>query len=85
MKNKGGSAFPEIISDKDKDGQYDTYSYGGMSLRDYFAAKAMRFCGAGIFGIDATDVKARQTFAKNVAIISYEISDAMLAEREKEQ
>ncbi len=43
--NDGGSVFPEVFTDvKGERGDYthDTYSAGGMTLRDYFAAKAMQ-------------------------------------------
>ncbi len=36
----GGPAFPEIFTDN-RNGPPDTYSAGGMTLRDYFAAKAL--------------------------------------------
>jgi hypothetical protein len=56
----GGPAFP-----------YGTCGQG-MSLRDYFAAKAMQ----SLVALDnANNI--------NIAIWSYEIADAMLAEREK--
>lgn len=43
----GGSAFPQIETDRaydrDSDSVYgNTCSYGGMSLRDYFAAAALQ-------------------------------------------
>lgn len=40
-KDTGGSAFPEVFTDS-RNGVSDTYSAGGMTLRDYFAAKAMQ-------------------------------------------
>lgn len=62
--NDGGPAFPlkePLTSD-----------YLGMSLRDYFAAKAMQ----SLVALDhASNI--------NIAIWSYEIADAMLAERDK--
>jgi hypothetical protein len=62
--NDGGPAFPlkgPLTSDS-----------LGMSLRDYFAAKAMQ----SLVALDnANNI--------NIAIWSYEIADAMLAEREK--
>lgn len=43
-KDDGGSAFPEVFTDfhanDGQHGRHDTYSAGGMSLRDYFAAHA---------------------------------------------
>jgi len=68
--NNGGSAFPEITSDQDNNGQYDTYSYGGMSLRDYFAGQAL--------------VGLVSRFSdKYIAEKAYQLADAMLEEREK--
>jgi hypothetical protein len=46
----------------------------GMSLRDYFAAKAM-----------AADISTSYHSAKDVAKFAYEMADAMLAERRKEE
>jgi hypothetical protein len=78
MKNDGGSAFPVVWD-------FGTGERGvneGMTLRDYFAAKAMpslvqeelvngiwkHMCPAAMIGI---------------ASVAYEMADAMLKEREK--
>ena len=71
----GGSAFPEIISDKDKKGQYDTYSYGGITLRDYFAATAL----AGLCAKESWDDGEENVLAN----WAYDLADAMLAKRRK--
>lgn len=65
----GGPAFPrgEIESAK------------GMSLRDYFAAKAME---AIIIGNSALSVCCREG-AIGVSKDAYKLADAMLAERER--
>jgi len=75
-KNDGGPAFPWTDP-------YGTEGLpqqsAGMTLRDYFAAKAMQ---AFLDSARAT----REPFGKvsaAVAIISYGVADAMLAEREK--
>jgi hypothetical protein len=63
MKDTGGPAFP-------------VGSYAGMTLRDYFAAKAMQ-------GL----MSARNPILTKIADIAegaYEMADAMLAERSKE-
>lgn len=68
-KQDGGPAFPQI--------EYNGY-WKGMTLRDYFAAKAMGalisrtsvFCG----GFDSD---------KQLVNSAYEYADAMLKEREK--
>ena len=66
----GGPAFPSTISD-------DSLHVGGMSLRDYFAAKAMQgllaqSCGTA-FGSDP--ILGAQ--------YAYQMADAMLATREE--
>jgi len=69
MNNKnGGPAFP------DSDGQTD-YT-GGMTLRDYFAAKAMQAMINNYveYGYDGY---------ADLANDAYKLADAMLAEREK--
>lgn len=63
--NDGGTAFPAYIN-----GVYT----GGMSLRDYFAAKAMQaFC---------VQSHARSETPNDVALLAYEQADAMLRARE---
>ena len=61
----GGSAFP-------LSGPLTTSDNLGMTLRDYFAAKAMQ----SLVALDHTN-------NINIAIWSYEIADAMLAARER--
>jgi hypothetical protein len=63
-KNNGGPAFPHLTAY-----QHDA----GMTLRDYFAAKAM----GSIIGLDKLS-------ADQVADIAYFMADAMIAERDKE-
>jgi hypothetical protein len=52
-----------------------TYAFAGMSLRDYFAAKAMQ-------GIASTE-RGMSTEASMVAISAYQVADAMLEARSK--
>jgi len=66
-KNTGGPAFPNA-SIKTKEG-IDVWGEGGMTLRDYFAAKAMQ----ALIDNDGLLIP-RQAYA---------IADAMLAAREK--
>ena len=78
IKDEGGSAFPQhpIYSLQEEDGVYDLLVYeqgSGMTLRDYFAAKAMQ----GMM------VDVEQPRCDYIADIAYEMADAMLAEREK--
>lgn len=68
----GGRAFPHLETTSRGEPFFD---HLGMSLRDYFAAKAMVAlphigCGCDLDNID---------FAK----AAYQLADAMLAEREK--
>jgi len=75
----GGPAFPDVGSGWDRDsGQYFTQSSGGMTMRDYFAAKAMAAllanpnkegCNRGAGGL------------KTFPGYAYEWADAMLKAR----
>ena len=78
MKN-GGSAFPEIYTEKDGYGHLGIYSSGGMSLRDWFAGQALAGCLAGLTDLSYGDINH-----PGVAAACYKLADAMLAEREKE-
>ncbi len=53
------------------------YSYSGMTLRDYFAARALDGCIRHMGHVDGTGDS--EWFAEK----SYEIADAMLRERTK--
>jgi hypothetical protein len=66
--NTGGPAFPS----SEWDAQYDrTFHAGGMTLRDYFAAKAME----GLLANDNID-------AQQIAKAAYIVADAMLKARD---
>lgn len=89
-KNNGGSAFPEITTDAAEtiEGrEYShTYSVGGMTLRDYFAAQWMNGCMASpswVKGLDQVAAKEGVNLSAAVAQLSYQYADAMLAERQK--
>ena len=73
-KNTGGAAFPRPAGDyngtKRGNGAQD-----GMSLRDYFAAKAMQGMIAADVDFDISKVEK--------AKYAYEMADAMLKERQK--
>lgn len=62
----GGPAFPDIRG----------LGANGMTLRDYFAAKAME-------GQIARDEEAAGARIKDISEYAYRIADAMLAERDK--
>lgn len=79
-RENGGSAFPEVETDLslDRDSNTDyprTYSYGGMSLRDYFAAAAM----GQMSRWHGLNHGSHQDIARDC----YAFADAMLKEREK--
>lgn len=67
----GGSAFPQHGWTKDPEVLARMQQNGGMSLRDYFAAKAM----PEIYGRVETGGFDR------VAALAYELADAMLRAR----
>ena len=73
--DNGGSAFPEVQTRYEgSSGEYTQYicSAGGMTLRDYFAAKAMQ----GMLALG-------HYHRSEVSRLSYEMADNMLAERAK--
>ena len=65
--DNGGPAFPALINDQH-------WANSGMTLRDYFAAKAMQ-------GMQA-NYGANTWTATKFAQRAYEMADAMLAARE---
>lgn len=67
-KQDGGQAFPCA-------GSEHGYPVAGMSLRDYFAAKAMQAL------IERYGYERSET--DNLAECSYDVADSMLAERAK--
>ena len=69
----GGPAFPS----SEWDAQYDrTFHAGGMTLRDYFAARAMQ-------GILVATVTPITVWSQNdVAETAYKMADAMLKARQ---
>lgn len=75
----GGSAFPEIFtdhkwSDKHSDYMQDTYSAGGMTLRDWFAGQAL----AGYMSLAAHPGAPDDT---TLARYCYTAADAMIQAR----
>ena len=72
IKNNGGPAFPVVKVYNNGD---TSQLSNGMSLRDYFAAKAMQ-------GISANNKCNEMTF-EDIAKLSYKQADAMLQSREK--
>jgi hypothetical protein len=73
--NTGGPAFPAAVVFQDQV-VYD----GGMTLRDYFAAKAMQ---AAISGHIAHYGHENHWKVGDIASYAYEMADAMLKAREQ--
>ena len=71
-KNTGGPAFPQDQRNANGEG----YIYFGMTLRDYFAAKAMQSF------TDAVGWKSDQQWFDEIAEGAYRQADAMLKARE---
>jgi len=77
-KDDGGPAFPvgvRVVHQDSRGGHVVHEADPGMSMRDYFAAKAMQ----GMLTNPDIDYSA----SEYVAMVSYTIADAMLKEREK--
>ena len=71
-KTENPQAFPWA---NDADKQYNWINKG-MTLRDYFAAKAMQSF------LDEVGSGSDQRFYKDIAIGAYQVADAMLKARE---
>ena len=79
--DNGGPAFPEIrIRSGDNYNPPMKLYYGGMTLRDYFAAKALQGFAAHLSG--ATK-RGNETGPEANARLAYEYADAMLEARKK--
>lgn len=79
IKNTGGPAFP-VTEDNGAN-----FGDVGMSLRDYFAAKAMQgwLANATSTPVEAgVDSASPKDLADVAAIFGYMVADAMLKERE---
>lgn len=77
--NNGGPAFPKTGYFKPElEAVFDSENQDGMTLRDYFAAKAMQ-------GMVSTVKFLKEAEGLNpdpLAVAAYEIADAMLEARE---
>lgn len=78
-KVNGGAAFPSagVVIDFDKN-QHQQGAYEGMSLRDYFAAKALQ---GMLAALDAAGLNYSNP--EMMAEHAFVFADAMLAERAK--
>jgi hypothetical protein len=72
--NTGGPAFPVVYDHSKADVRQ---VYGGMTLRDYFAAKAMQGLMGRVWG-EQNDDELIRTWANS----AYLMADAMLKARE---
>jgi hypothetical protein len=80
----GGPAFPQPAIDNAGRMDYaDQVGYGGMTLRDYFAAQALIGLMAACADKTVKEGKDANEVAAGVAIACYSLADAMLAERNK--
>ena len=81
-KNNGGSAFP--TSNYQKIVPISTGYSEGMTLRDYFAAKAMQALISDPFYQDQGQYKGWGEIGPKLADDAYDVADAMLTERANE-
>ncbi len=72
-KDNGGPAFPRVVEQPNG----HMRAVEGMTLRDYFAAKAMQAAATTVVGANGFTFEERARWA-------YQQADAMLAERSKE-
>lgn len=82
-RDDGGAAFPQIdTATVGSQGEYQdrVYSYGGMTLRDYFAAKAMPAFLQNALDNEIT-FDGFDSFDGMIAEQAYALADAMLAAR----
>ena len=79
VKDDGGPAFPVSLDC----GSAGKQQFEGMTLRDYFAAKAMQIMwdayDKGYCGLTNRDTPSNEVIAEG----AYQLADAMLAERAK--
>ena len=68
--NTGGAAFPHHI--EHPNGHWPVITHAGMTLRDYFAAKAMQGMLAASENYSTSEL----------AVYAYDVADAMLKTRE---
>ena len=77
--DNGGPAFP---TDNEAQTGPNTWHHSGMTLRDYFAAKAMQgFCASEYGGVMPPSGSG-ENWQDATARTAYEIADAMLRARD---
>lgn len=84
--NDGGSAFPVTEQFDERRGEYVKYAEDGMTLRDYFAAKAL----PEFISLVPTEIwnqgqglEGKNDNALMAAKAAYRMADAMIAARSK--
>ena len=78
MSKDGGPAFPVVCDDQRDTPMVVDSGFSGMSLRDYFAAKALTAMVGQITREDAR----REAVYSLTAIACYKFADAMIKARE---
>ena len=68
-----------------REGEAFSIESTGMTLRDYFAAKALAGWMASYTDTDSYHPGSKPEYSESVAKHSYAVADAMLAERAKPQ
>lgn len=80
-RNDGGPAFPQILGER-----YEPMSTEGMSLRDYFAAKAMQGMLSNPYYMEEMYEYFKGDnlkIGKSICESAYAVADAMLKAREE--
>ncbi len=75
-------AFPKLPIGRDSNGEV-LYQSDGMTLRDYFAAKALQGMFANPDDSHENYDLSYEDYVKEIARCSYKMADAMLAARDQ--
>lgn len=84
MKDTEIPAFPNTDATIPREGEY--WNYQGMTLRDYFAAKAMQSILRGydvVTSFEEDEVNDPEGMPTLIAIDAYKMADAMLKARQE--
>lgn len=81
LSDDGGAAFPRATEQTVKGFDGTLEGERGMSLRDYFAAKAMGALLSQKYGVSGMYDPNDPAQARTLAYLSYQAADAMLARR----
>lgn len=76
-RSNGGSAFPTAVPESE-----DFRGVSGMTLRDYFAAKAMQAHIAAVLPMARSKAQG-EAFFEMLPTRAYEVADAMLKARQQ--